>query len=99
MKENSTKGYLLSSTADTAKLCIPNSVGSGSTSGPLNFETTGSTTTISVGYVTNLGNVSITTYKKEIAWQKQLNWGLLISNSSLPKPTPIINKLEYEKRL
>ena len=35
-------------------------------------------------------------YKKEIPWEQQLEWGLLISNSSLPKPTPIINKLEYE---
>ena len=35
-------------------------------------------------------------YKKEIPWKQQLEWGLLISNSSLPKPTPIINKLEYE---
>ena len=35
-------------------------------------------------------------YKKEIPWKNQLRWGLLISNSSLPKPTPIINKLEYE---
>ena len=35
-------------------------------------------------------------YKKEVPWIKQLNWGLLTSNSTLPKPTPIINKLEYE---
>ena len=35
-------------------------------------------------------------YKKDIPWEQQLKWGLLISNSSLPKPTPIINKLEYE---
>ena len=35
-------------------------------------------------------------YKKEIPWDQQLKWGLLISNSSLPKPSPIINKLEYE---
>ena len=35
-------------------------------------------------------------YKKEIPWEQQLKWGLLISDSSLPKPTPIINKLEYE---
>ena len=35
-------------------------------------------------------------YKKEIPWEQQLEWGLLISNSSLPRPTPIINKLEYE---
>ena len=38
-------------------------------------------------------------YKKEIPWQKQLSWGLLISDSSLPEPTPIINKLEYEQHL
>ena len=35
-------------------------------------------------------------YKKEVPWEQQLKWGLLISNSSLPKPNPIINKLEYE---
>ena len=35
-------------------------------------------------------------FKEEIPWQQQLKWGLLISNSCLPKPTPIINKLEYE---
>jgi len=38
-------------------------------------------------------------YKKEVPWDQQLKWGLLISNSSLPKPTPIINKLEYEQKL
>jgi len=38
-------------------------------------------------------------YREEIPWKQQLNWGLLVSNSSLPKPTPIINKLEYEKQL
>ena len=35
-------------------------------------------------------------YRKEVTWKDQLKWGLLISNSSLPKPKPIINKLEYE---
>ena len=35
-------------------------------------------------------------YRKEISWYQQLRWGLLVSNSILPKPTPIINKLEYE---
>jgi methionyl-tRNA synthetase len=38
-------------------------------------------------------------YSKEIPWKKQLSWGLLVSNESLPKPTPIINKLEYDKDL
>ena len=38
-------------------------------------------------------------YKEEIPWEQQLSWGLLASNSSLPKPTPIINKLEYEQHL
>jgi len=38
-------------------------------------------------------------YREEISWKKQLIWGLLVSNSSLPKPTPIINKLEYEQQL
>ena len=35
-------------------------------------------------------------YTKEVPWDQQLKWGLLISNSSLPKPSPVINKLEYE---
>ena len=38
-------------------------------------------------------------YREEIPWEQQLDWGLLVSNSSLPKPTPIINKLEYEQHL
>ena len=38
-------------------------------------------------------------YREEIPWEKQLSWGLLVSNSSLPKPTPIINKLEYDQPL
>jgi len=38
-------------------------------------------------------------YIEENPWEKQLSWGLLVSNSSLPKPTPIINKLEYEQHL
>ena len=38
-------------------------------------------------------------YREEIPWKQQLSWGLLVSNSILPKPTPIINKLEYEKHL
>ena len=38
-------------------------------------------------------------YKKEIPWEQQLRWGLLISNSKLPKPTPIINKLDYEETI
>ena len=38
-------------------------------------------------------------YREEIPWKQQLNWGLLVSNSILPKPTPIINKLEYEQDL
>ena len=36
------------------------------------------------------------TYKDEIPWKQQLRWGLLISDSNLPKPIPIIKKLEYE---
>ena len=35
-------------------------------------------------------------YRNDIPWENQLKWGLLISNSSLPNPTPIISKLEYE---
>ena len=38
-------------------------------------------------------------YKKEIPWEQQLSWGLLVSDSNLPKPTPIINKLEYEQHI
>ncbi len=38
-------------------------------------------------------------YREEIPWKQQLSWGILVSNSSLPKPTPIINKLEYEQHL
>jgi len=38
-------------------------------------------------------------YKEEISWKQQLSWGLLVKNSSLPKPTPIINKLEYDQHL
>jgi len=38
-------------------------------------------------------------YNAEIPWKQQLIWGLLVSNSTLPKPTPIINKLEYEQHL
>ena len=38
-------------------------------------------------------------FREEIPWKKQLIWGLLVSNSSLPKPSPIINKLEYEQKL
>ena len=36
------------------------------------------------------------TYQKDLPWKQQLKWGLLISNSTLPKPNPVINKLEYE---
>ena len=39
------------------------------------------------------------TYREDIPWEQQLSWGLLFSNSSLPKPTPIINKLEYDQHL
>ena len=35
-------------------------------------------------------------YRKEIPWKQQLKWGLLVSCSIIPKPSPIINKLEYE---
>ena len=36
------------------------------------------------------------TYQTNISWKQQLKWGLLISKSNLPKPAPIMNKLEYE---
>ena len=39
-----------------------------------------------------LGNL----YKKDIPWLSQLKWGLLIHNTELPKPFPIINKLDYD---
>ena len=35
-------------------------------------------------------------FKQEVPWHEQLKWGLLISNSRLPKPFPVVNKLEYE---
>ena len=35
-------------------------------------------------------------YKDNIEWKKQLDWGILEANSGLPKPVPIINKLDYE---
>ncbi len=38
-------------------------------------------------------------YREEISWEQQLRWGQLISNSNLPKPTPIISKLEYEEHI
>ena len=38
-------------------------------------------------------------YREEIPWKKQLIWGLLVSNSIIPKPTPIINKLEYDQNI
>jgi methionyl-tRNA synthetase len=38
-------------------------------------------------------------YREEIPWKQQLDWGLLASNSRLPKPSPIINKLEYDQHL
>ena len=36
-------------------------------------------------------------YREEIPWKEQLSWGLLVRSSSLPKPTPIMNKLEYDQ--
>ena len=35
-------------------------------------------------------------YQKDQPWKEQLEWGILNENSELPKPTPIINRLEYE---
>ena len=35
-------------------------------------------------------------YDEKSSWSEQLKWGKLINNSTLPVPTPIINKLEYE---
>ena len=37
-----------------------------------------------------------TLYTQDKSWNEQLNWGLLKNDSTLPTPTPIINKLEYE---
>ena len=38
-------------------------------------------------------------YAEETPWKQQLTWGLLVRNSSLPKPTPIMNKLEYDQHI
>ena len=35
-------------------------------------------------------------YKQDKSWKEQLEWGLLKQESTLPAPTPIISKLEYE---
>ena len=35
-------------------------------------------------------------YKTDISWKEQLKWGHLSYNSELPKPSPIMDKLEYE---
>ena len=35
-------------------------------------------------------------YKKDLQWKDQIKWGSLEFNSELPKPSPIMNKLEYE---
>jgi len=35
-------------------------------------------------------------YDNKNSWYQQLSWGLLQPNSILPKPNPIIEKLEYE---
>ena len=40
-----------------------------------------------------------TIYREDISWEQQLSWGLLISDTILPKPNPIINKLEYDQHL
>ena len=35
-------------------------------------------------------------FNKKISWKKQLEWGRLNNKVTLPQPTPIINKLQYE---
>ena len=35
-------------------------------------------------------------FQNDVPWREQLKWGILIEDSELPKPFPIINKLEYE---
>ena len=35
-------------------------------------------------------------HRQDKAWKDQLAWGLLKEECTLPVPTPIINKLEYE---
>ena len=35
-------------------------------------------------------------YLKNLSWTEQLRWGLLKKGSYLPKPNPIIDKLDYE---
>ena len=32
-------------------------------------------------------------------WSKQLNWGRLCSGSALPKPTPVMQRLELDEPL
>ena len=39
-----------------------------------------------------LGSIS----SEEIPWKQKLKWGLLKSNSYLPKPIPIIKKLKIK---
>ena len=38
-------------------------------------------------------------YREDIPWEQQLSWGILVCNSFLPEPNPIISKLEYEQHL
>ena len=35
-------------------------------------------------------------YNEKESWEKQLDWGKLIHESTLPAPNPVIEKLEYE---
>ena len=35
-------------------------------------------------------------YNNKVQWLEQLKWGKLRHDSELPKPNPVINKLEYE---
>ena len=47
---------------------------------------------LSIRINSQLGNL----YTEEMSWKEQLQWGILPLSKELPKPKPIIEKLEYE---
>ena len=48
--------------------------------------------TFSSNIINQLGEVDL----QDKSWIEKLEWGLLPISNDLPKPKPIINKLEYE---
>ena len=48
--------------------------------------------TISSKIISQLGEIDL----KDKNWIEKLEWGLLPISSDLPKPKPIVNKLDYE---